>query len=134
MLSNKNATEMFEKIGYKSISDDKFISWIFKCDEYTKEIAFDFNTERVEFYFYDNEHKEMGISLTLEETLATYKQADELWGHKEDKQDSLKELKDLNSDWGFESCDIHIEELRLDMQTVKHWISDIVKVINNANR
>lgn len=82
MLGNKNATEMFEEIGYKSISDDKFISWIFKCDEYTKEITFDFNTERVEFYFYDNEHKEMGISLTLEEMLATYKQADELWGHK----------------------------------------------------
>lgn len=51
-----------------------------------------------------------------------------------DKQDGLKELKNLNSDWGFGSCDIYTEELRLDMQTVKKWINDIVKVINNANR
>lgn len=51
-----------------------------------------------------------------------------------DKQDSLKELKNLNSDWGFGSCDMHTEELRLDMQTVKKWINDIVKVINNENR
>ena len=54
--------------------------------------------------------------------------------NKKDKQDSLKELKDLNSDWGFGSCDMHTEELRLDMQTVKKWINDIVKVINNGNR
>ena len=50
-----------------------------------------------------------------------------------DDKGSLKELKDLNSDW-FGSCDIHIEELRLDMQTVKKWINDIVKVVNNGNR
>ena len=54
--------------------------------------------------------------------------------NKKDKQDSLKELKDLNSDWGFGYCDIHIEELRLDMQTVKKKINDIVKVVNNENR
>ncbi len=29
---------------------------------------------------------------------------------------------------------MHIEELRLDMQTVKKWINDIVKVVNNGNR
>lgn len=54
--------------------------------------------------------------------------------NKKDKKDILKELKDLNSDWGFGSCDMHIEELRLDMQTVKKWINDIVKVVNNGNR
>lgn len=54
--------------------------------------------------------------------------------NKKDKKDGLKELKNLNSDFGFGYCDIHIEELRQDMQTVKKQINDIVKVINNENR
>lgn len=74
-----NAKEMFEELGYECQEDDKYINWIQKNDYYTFEIAFDYNTECIEFYCYkDTYDDKYDVSLTTKELQAINKQVEEL--------------------------------------------------------
>lgn len=80
----KSAKEMFEELGYSCKEDDDYIEYIQKIEDCTFEIAFDYNTECIEFYYYrDAYDNKYDVSLTMEELQAINKQVEELgWEEK----------------------------------------------------
>ena len=84
-----SAKEMFEELGFKcQLDEDNYINWLHTYDNYTREIAFDFNTKCIEFYCYINkDFKHSGtMFLTTKELQAINKQAEELGWLGSDKE------------------------------------------------
>lgn len=80
----KSAREMFSELEYSCKEDDDYIEYIQKIGDCTYEIAFDYDTEYIEFYSYrGNFEKKFDTSLSMEELQAINKQVEELGWDKE---------------------------------------------------
>ena len=74
-----SAKDMFSELGYSCKEEDDYIEYIQKNDYYTFEIAFDYNTECIEFYYYkDTYDNKCDVCLTTKELQAINKQVEEL--------------------------------------------------------